>query len=302
MSFTFRKLCKSDFDMVNKYMSRYGEGSCQHSFIGMYSHFDKYGDCICQSDGFLYVLRSGLENDDYRIYLAPMGEENLREAYNRIIDDAHSHGKKSRFQTLTRRQMEFVMSHFPGQFDVLEDRDYAEYIYLTEDMGTFNGSKYNKRRGEVKAFYRNYGDRVKVDRLCPDDFEEVLEYQSKWLHDNSETHDEISLRLESNSIKLHLENFELFQISGVVIRIDGEIKAYSYGCKLNDEYYDSLIEKADRDIPNLYKVIRKEAVHLCAMDCKYLNYEEDVGVEGLRKMKTLYHPEFLLDKYIVTEK
>nr|MCR4924031.1 hypothetical protein [Lachnospiraceae bacterium] len=70
----------------------------------------------------------------------------------------------------------------------------------------------------------------------------------------------------------------------------------------NDDYYDVLIEKGDRAFPGLYRVIRQESTLLNVSSFKYVNFEEDVGVPGLRRLKESYGPAFLIEKYIVTEK
>ena len=62
-----------DYELIYPYTSAYGEGSCQHSPVSMASLEEKYGDSICMRDGFMYTLRSRLCDDEYRVYLAPLG-------------------------------------------------------------------------------------------------------------------------------------------------------------------------------------------------------------------------------------
>ena len=69
----FRPIALSDIDWVDKYTSLYGEGSCQHSPVSMFSLSEKYGDEICEQEGILYVLRRNLCDDTYRVYMAPFG-------------------------------------------------------------------------------------------------------------------------------------------------------------------------------------------------------------------------------------
>ena len=95
----FHPVTLEDYDVVWKYMSKHGEGSCQHSFVTMFSLYEKYGDAICEQDGFLYVLREHLCHDDVRVYLAPMGDGDRKEAFEMILEDAHSYHAVVEFQT-----------------------------------------------------------------------------------------------------------------------------------------------------------------------------------------------------------
>lgn len=297
----FHPVALDDYNVVWKYMSKHGEGSCQHSFVTLFSLYEKYGDAICEQDGFLYVLREHLCRDGVRVYLAPMGDGDRKEAFEKILEDAHSHQAVAEFQTLTETACRFLEEQFPGKFRITECRDYAEYIYSTEQMATFAGKKLRKKRQEINRFYREYGDRVSVTRIRKEDFPEILEFEKKWLWQNREDHDRCALEREARAIDLQLENYDALHLSGIVVRIDNTVHGYGYGTPLSDTYYDALIEKGDRDVPDIYRVLRQESVKQCALSHTYVNLEEDVGIEGLRALKLSYQPEILLKKYIVRE-
>lgn len=290
------------FDQVYRYTSVFGEGSCQHSACSMYSLAEKYGDAVCERDGVLYTLRSRLCDDDFRVYLAPMGHGNMKAAFLNIISDAEAHGKKTKFFSLTEKYADVLKEELPDRFDIEEDRDLAEYIYRTEVMAAFSGRKLKKRRSEVNTFWNIYGNRASVTKIEPSDFPDILEFERKWLDKNKETHDMEALGREARMIEVQLSHFEELHLSGIVLRIDGVVSGFGYGTKLSDSYYDAIIEKGDRDVQNVYKVLRQESVKQCAMDCTYVNMEEDVGVPGLRALKYAYKPEFLLHKYVAVER
>ena len=63
-----------------------------------------------------------------------------------------------------------------------------------------------------------------------------------------------------------------------------------------------IVEKGNRSIQNISRVLRQEATRQCAMDCEYVNIEEDVGVPGLRALKYAYCPEYLLRKFVAVER
>jgi hypothetical protein len=159
---SFGEVTLDNWKEIYAYTSEYGEGSCQHSPVSMYSLAGKYRDSVCIEDGFLFVLRSGLCDDTYRVYLAPMGKGDLKKAYWRILSDAAGYGKKVRFLTLTKTQAEFLRTSFPERFDFTNDGNLAEYIFSVETMRDFPGKAHARRRTEIRSFWRDFGDRTEV--------------------------------------------------------------------------------------------------------------------------------------------
>ncbi len=303
-------MCKLDFSPVEpenlkhifEYTAAFGEGSCQHSPVSMWSLTEKYGDQFCIKDNVLYILRSKLCDDNYRVYLAPLGGGNLHDNFANIIADANAYGKKVKFLTLTEKYAKALEESFPGEFDIYADVNLDEYMYTTKRMSTFSGNKLKKRRSEVNTFWNIYGDRAKVKVIGPEDHEDLLKFGRDWLLNNTEEKDELALCREYRMIKKQILHYDILGLSGIILRIDGQVQGFGYGCRLSDTYYDAIAEKGNHEIPHIYKVLRQESVKQCAMDCTYVNMEEDLGIEGLRAVKHAYKPEFMLHKYIASKK
>ncbi|MBQ9348240.1 MAG: DUF2156 domain-containing protein, partial [Oscillibacter sp.] len=210
--------------------------------------------------------------------------------------------KRVKFHTLTERAAAALEEALPGRFEFREDRDLAEYVYRTESMATFSGIRLKKRRNEVNSFWSRYAERAAVTRISSADFADMLAYEYIWLRENSETHDSGALEREARMVEKQLRHFDELHLSGVILRIDEEVHGFSYGTALSESCYDAIAEKGDRAVLNVYKVLRQESVKQCAMEYPYVNLEEDVGVQGLRDLKNAYQPEYLLHKYIATER
>lgn len=296
----FRSLELSDQEMVNRYMSRFGGCSCQHSFCALYTLSDKYGSRICEQDGFLYTLREGQCREGERVYLPPMGEGDLKAAYEVILTDAEEHGCRPVFRTITRDQLEFLEKEFPGKFKHAEIRDYSEYIYSTEVLCNMPGGKYADKRNKIKRLLKTYGERLEVRLLSLEDVPAIWEFELSWLAENAETHDAEALELEKSVIRKQLDHFDELGLKGIGAFLDGEMVGFYYGVALNKLCFDGLIEKARRDVPNLYRLLNWKVSCLCAAPYHYFTWEEDVGVPGLRYTKMEYGPAILLRKYLVT--
>ena len=113
--------------------------------------------------------------------------------------------------------------------------------------------------------------------------------------------EDVQLALEDEAIRTGLDHFFELGLSGILVYIDGRLSGYAYGAPLSDGCYDVMIEKGDRSVPDIYKILNRDLVRLCCGGSAWINREEDLGVEGLRKAKLSYKPDRLIRKYSVRE-
>lgn len=296
-------------ELADSYTFKYGEGSCQHSFVSSWCLRHKYGDSFCEHNGFLYTLRSKLCTENERVYLFPYGDrkntEAVRSAVQNIIDDAHENNSSVKFMTLTESAKDLVLGLFPEKFSAFYSRDYAEYIYTAESLITMSGCHLKNKRNSVNNFFRDYDGRIEVARISPEHIEMIRDFQGEWLDERLVYENnpllELQLEQEDDAVQCALDDFFELGLSGIVIFIDGELKGYMYGAPLSADCFDMISGKGSFDVPNISTVLKRECVRLCCESYSYVNFEEDLGIEGLRTMKTEYMPLRLIEKFIVTE-
>ena len=296
--------------LVDSYTFKYGEGSCQHSFVSSYCLRQKYGDMFCEHDNFLYTLRSNLCTEHERIYLFPHGDRNnpdaVKNALQNILDDAHANNSRVKFETLTESAKDLVCAMFPDVFEVQYCRDLAEYMYSIDDLVNMPGKHFMTKRKLLHKFFKDYDGRYETLKIAPEHIEQIRIFQGEWLgekifRDNNPIH-ESHLENENNCVQCALDDYFRLGLSGIVIFIDGTLCGYMYGAPLSAECFDMISGKGDSDIPNISYALKYETARLCCGGFKYANFEEDLGIEGLRNMKNLYMPEYLIEKYILVEK
>ena len=291
--------------IINPYLYQYGEGSCQHSFAAMFCLADKYGDSICERDGWLFVHRAGISSKTERAYLFPMGdcanEVRLKEAIEMIFEDAHHYGAAVRFETLTAAAKDAAVRLFPERFSVTALRDYSEYIYTYDKLANLPGPQLRSRRYDIRTFYRNYGSRTRIEIIEEKHLDEIRRFQKMWLDQRLHGEEDVQLEHENIAIDLGLSHFAELGFTGIVIYIDNVLCGYAYGVPLSVNSFDVIIEKGDRRIPDIYRALNRDLVRLCCSEYQYINREEDVGVEGLRRAKLSYQPDILLEKYLLCE-
>jgi hypothetical protein len=287
--------------MIEKYMFRCGENSCQHSFVSMFCFGAKYGYSVCEEDDCLYICREKLSGEGYRVYLMPMGGNDTAAAIGRLLDDAHSKDAKVRLETVTENAKNIILKDCPGVFRAEENRDYAEYIYTAEKLAYLPGKEMSSKRKDTNAFWRDFDGRVNIKKMSGATAPETIFYQKNWLNTRLRQEDGVQLEIENEAIMLGLHNFEKLGLSGIMLYVDNVLRGYAYGSKLSDNCYDVIIEKGDREIDNIYRVLNMEIVRRCCGGFTYINREEDLGVPGLRTAKLSYKPDILLKKYVMTE-
>lgn len=311
----FRNLEISDKEIVDRTV-RYAESmSCQLSFANLYCLSGKYNTKICISDGILYIRQSRRDENLYAAYLLPMkipeeyseSEDNdpsdwLYQAIEKIRTEVHYDGKLLMFFGVTEDMSKFILEKEKGRFYRLENRDWAEYIYMSAKMISLSGRHLASKRKTFNKFMREYGERLTISKITKDNIEAVREFQKKWMTNNRmKAEEQQSLVYENESINIALDSFEALGLEGIVLYIDDSVAAYSYGQPVTDNVFDVIVEKGDYRYPNIYRAVNRFFVIYCCKKYKFINREEDIGSEGLRQAKMRYQPERLLKKYNLYE-
>ena len=106
------------------------------------------------------------------------------------------------------------------------------------------------------------------------------------------------LKLELQSVELALQNVEPLKFTGGVLYIKGQPAAMTLASPISDSVLDVIYEKAVEEFEKngVYAVLNQQFSKLCG-SYLYLNREEDMGVEGLRKAKLSYKPAMILEKF-----
>lgn len=184
---------------------------------------------------------------------------------------------------------------YSDKVTIRETRDFFEYIYLATDLAELKGKKYHSKRNHIKNFQKLY--EYSLEELNENNKYEFLKTAKLWFEASEKT-EETSVEL--NGIKKLLENINIINVLGAAIKVNGEIAAFSLATKINDETVNIHIEKALPEYRGAYSVINQEFAKILSKDFKYINREDDVGIEGLRKAKLSYKPTILLKKYEIT--
>ena len=225
----------------------------------------------------------GLE-DDYAAHVNVL----VRECVNSLVKDSCIHTSKH-------------SSNKQNCVNVEPRRNQYDYIYLRQELAEMRGKNLKAKRNHVNKFLSEHPDFEYVE-LTPARFDECRRLSMLWrneVHQDTPFYNE-TVRAEQRAMETVLAHWDGLAMRGGCIYVGGRMVAFTYGAAVTHDTFDVLVEKADRTVDGAFNIVNQQfATHL-PEQYVYINREEDMGLEGLRKSKLSYHPHELLSYNIVT--
>lgn len=269
------------------------------SFTNMYLWRDMFKLAVYKDDNFIIIL---CELDGEIFSLNPIcNVEYIDEAIDFLIDYFEMIERPFLIHNCVRIVKESIEANY-DIFDYETTRDTYDYLYSVEKILTFSGKKLQKKRNHINNFKKNYDNRYEFKLIEGNQevIDDCIAFTKMW--DESKTERDEYIDQEVKGTIDVLNNISLLSCEGIAIYIDGEIAGFSIGTRLNDTTAVINVEKAKPEIQGLYPFIRQNTVKTFFSDLIYINTEDDVGEENLRKSKLSYQPEYLVEKFSIRRK
>ncbi len=294
----FKRAELEDKELITSYFKHHTSRSCERTFVNVYLWSRHYHVRFAVVEDALVFIS---EREDGISFAYPAGDpENVKRALEVIWQYSYERGYPFQMYNVTPDDFEFLDGWYPGRFQIEYNEDLADYVYESEKLATLSGKKLHGKRNHINKFKATYEGRWGYESLTEDNLEECFQMALRWRNQNGCDEDEeknAEICVTLNSLRL----FRELDLIGGVLRVDGEIVAFTIGEPICSDTFVVHIEKAYADVPGAYNMINQQFVlHEC-MDYKYVNREEDTGSEGLRKAKRSYRPVFMVEKGLVTE-
>jgi hypothetical protein len=229
---------------------------------------------------------------DKTLYSFPAGEGDLRAAVTALIKDSCCEGIPFVLTGITDDTKAELDDIFPGVFEYTPSRDRSDYVYLRERLSTLSGKKLQSKRNHITRFKDNKD--WLYEPFTKENIDECYEMSREWCEKYGCNNE---LKIEFCAVTRAFENFFALGLDGGLLRLNGKVVAYSIGEPLDSQTYVIHVEKAYREIQGAYAMINQQFVLRNCQNHVYINREEDMGEEGLRRAKTSYGPDILLTKY-----
>lgn len=298
MQYQFKKTELEDREIITSYFGKAPSRSCERTFANVYLWSRHYPVTWAIIEDAL-VFKS--QDETHLSWAYPAGEADaVKRALSVMESYSEEQGYEFSMYSVTPEMFAQLETFFPGKFQIEYDRDEADYVYEREKLETLSGKKLHGKRNHINKF-KSVHENWDYETLTEDNVEECFQMALKWRNlngceDDEEKNAEMCVSL--NSLRL----FRELNLVGGVLRVEGEIVAFTMGEKLCEDTFVVHIEKAYADVDGAYPMINQQFVQHECRDYQYVNREEDTGADGLRQAKMSYRPAFLEEKGYVTLK
>lgn len=288
-----------DEDWINRCIAVSGTMASDASFANIYLLRNKYSTKISRYKDFIIRKYSG--KGARCGYTFPLGKGDVAKALAEIEKDAKECGERLQFAFVTEEQKEVLENAMPARFCYSSDAGNSDYIYLRSELASLSGKAFHKKKNHFSKFVRTYPD-YKYYEIGACNIYDAQKVADAWYYEHLQDEDASQLA-EYKAIKEALENFEELGLIGGIIYVNDSPCAMTIASKINENTVDVHFEKAvgEYALNGGYAAINK--LFSEKLDgVTWLNREEDIGIEGLRKAKLSYRPKIMLKKYSAVEK
>ncbi len=295
---SFRPLSLNDKDLIQRAVYNTDCRNCDLNFMNLVGWQFMFGTELAVSDGLLLFR---FRSNGRLAYLPPVGTGDCTAALDLLLADAEGLGEPFMMLGVCAHSLAKLEATKPHFFQATTDRSYSDYIYRREALATLAGKKLQPKRNHANRFAKAHPDYV-YSPLTPADFNDCLQLERVWSAQKVENSCRSSYADERKALFTVFENWDRLGGMGGVIRIEGQMVAFTYGAPINHDTFGVCVEKADTAFEGAYATINRDFARHIPEQYTLVNREEDLGIEGLRKAKLSYQPETILHKYTVTPK
>ena len=284
----FKDIQLHDKQIIKTYLSKTKYLNSEYNFTTLYAwqeayniKYAIYNDCLC--------LVGKVDGKDYCYF--PVGDDD--KAYESFVDMFKMFRKQEKdflLVSASERMLNILkQKDLCDCFCLEEKRDFFDYVYKREKLVTLSGKKLHGKRNHFNFFANNYKhELVNITSENEKDCEKLF---SSLIMERSESAEE-----ELNATLKILRNREELGMTGKCLYIEGNLS----GVILAEQHHGmALIEiaKADLNYRGAAVALFKLFLEQNFVDCEYVNFMEDLGIEGLRKAKMSYSPDMYIEKY-----
>ena len=288
----FKEIQLEDRNLFKEILWQYQPRTSEWTFTNLFIWRFHYGFQWSLLKDWLILL--GRNDPQGSFALMPIGPPS-RLGITRVLLEWLRDEKGEKNPRIERGDQQLI-DEFAGQSDLLitPTQEQFDYVYRTEDLIELAGRKYHSKRNHIHKFLQSFS--FTYASLNKEFLPACLDLSGLWC----EVHrceEDLNLLGEWGAVREALTTFQALQIQGGVILIQNRVEAFTLGELLNDQTSVVHVEKANPEIPGIYTMMNQQFCEKTWRDVRFVNREQDLGDEGLRRAKLSYHPDHLSEKF-----
>lgn len=294
----FKKLELTDKEEVEKITQKYPPYS-DFNFVSMWSWDIKGEMRISLLNGNLVVLFT-----DYltgKPFYSFLGDNKVNETAEVLLGLSK---KENLGVELKLVPEDSIKGLDVSKFKIKEDRDNFDYMYHIEHLSSLKGTRYETHRNQINQFYKK-NKNWKVNVVNFQEIyhkKDILNLYEQWLKNRGGNSSDKEYKNEFLALSklLSIENLEKHNLVCFAVYVEGKLIGFIINEHVN-EHNIIHFEKAHIDYKGAYPfLMQQNSKILNNFNLKYLNFEQDLGIEALKFTKNKLRPSHFLKKYLIT--
>ena len=298
----FKDIDIHDIDIFSEYFKKYTTIESEYNFTNFFMWKNYYNISYSIYNNYLLIIctccnKSSCSEKDQVYGLQPIGPNNkieLKDAVNKLLGILQKKHKQPILKLKRVGENIFNILKNEKEFTFNPLRDHFDYVYKAEDLINLRGDKYNSKRNHINKFKKLYNfEFIDYEEKYKNQMIDLLE---SWKDVKIEKNDS-NLQGEIDAVNNLIGNYPKLNLKIGLLVVDNKVIAFSMGEKVNNNEFVIHVEKANISYQGSYSMINNLFVKKYCQDTKFINREQDLGNEGLRKAKLSYKPYTFYQKY-----
>ncbi len=236
--------------------------------------------------------------DRKSVYPYPVGQGDKRAVIDAIIADARERDIPCRITGLVETARATLESLYPNAFRFHCDEGSFDYVYAIDDLADLSGKKYHGKRNHLRRFEEAHPDYT-AEPLTECNLDDAKAMVTEWYATRLEENPNADFQMEQAALDKAFRNFSRLGMEGLLLRDGDRVLAFTMASHLSEDILDVHFEKARSDVQGAYAAINRDFARYIRdkyPTVRYLDREEDMGLEGLRRAKQSYYPHHMVNK------
>ena len=289
----FHRACLEDKAPYESILMNCPERGCEYSFANLFlwgrQEIAFVENCVVFFSHFF----------GRSVYPYPLGTGDKKAALKAILADSRQRGIPCRITGMTEADRQELEDLFPDRFSIRPARDSFDYVYTVDALADLKGKKLQKKRNHVNRFRTEHPD-YRVEPICCENVARIQHMVNDWYVSRKLSDPEGDYFLESLAMAKAFRHYDALNMEGIALLEGDRVLAVTMGSIMAPDMMDVHFEKAVEDVPGAYNTVNAEFarhIRLKFPEVRFLNREDDVGLEGLRTAKLSYLPDHMIEKY-----